>query len=148
MTTTPIDTSGITVPTSKPTKPFAVPYVRPEKPGATGIVVPAFKLTPIAPKPAPVSAATCSGEWPAALDTLETIKADIDAQGPDAKKDVQAHILIAACIARGIDAGFAIRAVGIELGFNGYHIGKLLNLKPKTRPSPWQKGPDGRYRLI
>jgi len=148
MTTNTIDTASITVPTSKPTKPFAVPYVIEKKVRFGPIEVPAFKLTPIAPKPAPMSAATCSGEWPAALDTLAAIKADIDAQGPDAKKDVQAHILIAACITRGIDAGFAIRAVGIELGFNGYHIGKLLSLKPKTRPSPWQKGPDGRYRLI
>lgn len=100
---------------------------------------------PIAPKaPKPVSAATCSGVWPPAQETLAEIRADIKAQGPDAKKDVQDHVLIAACIMRGIDAGFAIREVGVELGFNGYHIGKLLSLKPKTRPSPWQKGPDGR----
>ena len=49
-----------------------------------------------------------------------------------------------ACIERGIDAGTHIRKVGIECSFDGRYIGLLLH----AAGVPWQKGPDGRYRLI
>lgn len=111
---------------------------------STTIIVPAFTPRPVAPKVKPVSAKTSSGEWPVSANTLAAIKADVEAQGAQAKDDVRAYILIAACIDRGIDAGIHIREVGIKLGFNGHYIGVLLHV----RNAPWQKGPDGRYRLI
>jgi hypothetical protein len=148
MTTNTIDTSGITLPASKPTKPFAAPYVRPEKPGATGIVVPAFTPAPVLPKVREISAKTSSGEWPASVETLDAITADIDLHDPDNNGTVRAHLLIAACIERGIDAGTHIYQTSAMLGFDPSQIGKLLRLKPKTVPRPWEKGPDGRYKLI
>jgi hypothetical protein len=70
------------------------------------------------------------------------IRAAIDAQ--EANGTVRANVLIGACIEHGIDAGTHICRVGVEMGFDGAQIGLLLH-KPNT---PWQKGPDGRYRLI
>jgi len=144
MTTTPIDTSGISVPTSKPTKPFAVPYERPERASATGIVVPAFTPAPIVPKAVLVNAVTCSGVWPASPETLAAIKADVASLGTDAKKDRKAYIFIAACILRGIDVGECIEALASTAGLWWKHIRTLLHVPN----APWQKGPDGRYRLI
>ena len=108
------------------------------------ITVPAFTPALIAPKPKPVSAKTCSGAWPASPETLAAIESDIETAEPGGDKHVQAHILIAACIDCGIDAGFAIRAVGIELGFDPRQIGILL----RADNTPWQKGPEGRYHMI
>ena len=121
-----------------------VPQAAPRRVSGADIVVRAVSPVPAVPKPKPVSAQTCTGCWPPTAETLAAIKADIGDAGPDAKKDVRSHILIASCIARGIDAGTHIRSVGLELGFDGRHIGLLLH----ADGTPWQKGPDGRYRLI
>jgi hypothetical protein len=108
------------------------------------ITVPAFTPKPPVPKAKPVSAKTSSGTWPVSPSTLEAIKADLDALGAQAKGDVRAYILIAACIERGIDAGTHIYQVGGSLGLDSKQIGLLLH----APNAPWEKGPDGRYSLI
>ncbi len=145
MTNQSIDAASIVVPTSKPMPTVAVQNVCQSKTSVADIVVPAFTPAPLQPKATkPVRAKTSSGGWPVSAETLLAIMGDVDAEGPDANDVVRAYILIGACIERGIDAGTHIRRVAIELGFNVKQIDTLRHV-PNT---PWQKGPDGRYRLI
>ena len=144
MNNAPTYPASIVVSASTP-QPRAATAHRPTA-GVSGADIVVAPFTPVAPPPKikAASAKTSSAEWPLSAATLAAIKADIDDAGPDAKKDVRGHILIASCIDRGIDAGTHIRSVGMDLGFNGQHIGRLL----RSEGAPWRKGPNGRYYTL
>lgn len=55
----------------------------------------------------------------------------------------QAINVIIACIDEGIDTGAAIRQVGMELGFDGKHMGVMLGTGLKERR--WRRDSDGKY---
>lgn len=123
---------------------ITAPQAAPDRVSGADIVVARFTAIPAAPKLKPVSAQSSTGEWTPSAETLAAIKTAVEEFGEAPNRMIGAHILIAACIESGIDAGKHIRQIGVELDFIGSHIGVLLH----ADGAPWQKGPDGRYKLI
>ena len=78
---------------------------------------------------------------PGFLDGLRHLIAD-----SGTNRHAQAGNIIIACIDEGIDTGAVIRQVGMALGFDGKHIGVMLNTGLKERR--WLRDPEGRYSLL
>ena len=129
MTNHTIDPASITVPASKPAKPFAVAYVRPEKPGATGIVVPALCATD---DPAPAA--------------LRKLHAKLKGMGIPYNDLILS--LIDACIETGLDNRKQIKDALGALGFKAGSVISRLNYETGTgHHHRYRVDADGHYSL-
>ncbi len=80
----------------------------------------------------------CTAEW---FNGLREILAERE----DLNKNDKVHVLIAACISDGVNAGPQIVGVAKCLGFNPRHAGKILTLGAGHF---WRRSEEGQYTLL